>query len=115
QREMQTHTEEHPGRIIVKLNSLVDAQVIRALYRASQAGVRIDMIIRGICRLKPGIPGISDNITVKSIVGRFLEHTRVFVFENGGATEVWLSSADWMPRNLNRRVEVMWQVESQDL
>jgi polyphosphate kinase len=112
QREVQNHSADKPGRIIAKMNALVDAQVIRALYRASQAGVKIDLIIRGICCLKPGVQGVSENITVRSIVGRFLEHTRVFVFGNGGATEIFLASADWMPRNLNRRVESMWPIES---
>jgi len=112
QREIAKQGEGRGGRIIAKMNSLVDAQIIRALYRASQAGVKIELIIRGICCLKPGLPGVSDNITVKSIVGRFLEHTRVFVFHNGGETEIFLSSADWMPRNLNRRVEVMWAIDS---
>jgi polyphosphate kinase len=104
-----------PSGIRAKMNSLVDGAVIRALYEASRAGVPIDLVIRGVCCLAPGIPGLSETIRVVSIVGRFLEHTRAFVFENGGEQEVWLSSADWMPRNFFRRVEIAFPVLDPDL
>ncbi|HWQ61727.1 MAG TPA: RNA degradosome polyphosphate kinase, partial [Negativicutes bacterium] len=100
-----------PARIIAKINSLVDKEIIRKLYEASHAGVKIDLIVRGTCQLKPGIPGVSDTITVRSIVGRFLEHSRIFYFTNGGDARVWLSSADWMFRNLNERVELLFPVD----
>jgi len=99
------------GRIIAKMNSLADSNTIRALCRASAAGVKIDLIVRGICCLRPGLPGISENIRVTSIVDRFLEHARIFHFGNGGNSEVFLASSDWMPRNFVRRVEVMFPVE----
>ena len=93
------------GHIIIKCNSLTEPKLIKALYRASQAGVECDLIIRGMCCLKPGIPGVSDNIRVRSIIGRFLEHTRVFHFHNDGKPETWCSSADFMSRNMFHRVE----------
>jgi len=103
------------ARIIIKINSLVEPKAIRRLYRASQAGVKIDLIVRGICRLKPGVKGISDNIQVRSIVGRFLEHTRIYYFENAGEQKVFCSSADWMDRNFFKRVEVCFPVEDEAL
>lgn len=103
------------AHIIAKINSLCDADIIEALYEASIAGVKIDLIIRGICCLKVGIPGVSDNITIRSIVGNFLEHSRIFYFENAGKTEIYCGSADWMPRNLERRVEILFPIEDEKL
>ena len=112
--------EEHAKKgqkahIIAKMNSLCDRDIIAALYSASAAGVKIDLIIRGICCLKVGIPGVSENITVRSIVGNFLEHARIFYFYSGGNEEVFMGSADWMPRNLEKRVEIVFPVEDEQI
>src|SRR5258708_20534371 len=114
-READIARQTGKGRIIAKMNSLADSEVIRALYRASQAGVQIDLIVRGICCLRPGVPGVSERIRVISIVDRFLEHARIWFFEAGGKREIWLSSADWMPRNFIRRVEGAFPVEDPNL
>ncbi len=109
-REIDHARAGRPARIIAKMNSLIEPQIVRALYEASIAGVRVDLIVRGICSLRPAVPGISENITVRSIVGRFLEHTRVYRFENGGEPETLCASADWMERNFFRRIEVCFPV-----
>jgi len=111
EREITNAKAKKPARIIAKMNALVDREVIEALYRASQSGVKIDLIIRGICCLRPGIKGVSENISVRSIVGRFLEHARIICFENGGDPQVFVGSADWMPRNFFRRIETVFPIE----
>ena len=114
-RETQNAKEGKPARIIAKCNSLCDRKIILALYEASCAGVQIDLIVRGICCLVAGKSGVSENIRVRSIVGTFLEHARIFYFYNDGNEEVYMGSADWMPRNLDRRVEIVFPVEAPDL
>ncbi|MEJ7846724.1 MAG: polyphosphate kinase 1 [Pyrinomonadaceae bacterium] len=111
ERETENAESGIPARIIAKINRLADARMVQALYKASQAGVQIDLIVRGICTLRPGVPGLSENIRVRSIVGRLLEHSRVYYFENGGNGEVFMGSSDWMPRNLDRRVEVLAPIQ----
>src|SRR6266481_3744792 len=111
ERETDHAREGRPARIIAKMNALLDKNIIMALYRASQAGVDVDLIVRGMCALRPGVRGVSDRIRVRSIVGRFLEHSRIFQFANGGQEEVYLASADWMPRNLYERVEVIFPIK----
>jgi len=114
-REVEHCHNGNSGQIIAKMNSLVDPQIITALYEASQAGVQIDLIVRGICCLRPGVAGVSENIRVLSIIGRYLEHSRIFHFHNNGQEEVFIGSADWMPRNLDRRVEAVTPVEDPDI
>ena len=114
-RETEHAKKGAEAKIIAKMNSLCDRDIIAALYEASAAGVQIDLIVRGICCLKVGIPGVSENIRVRSIVGNFLEHGRIFFFENGGKHEIYMGSADWMPRNLERRVEILFPVEDEEL
>ena len=110
-RETEHAAAGKPGRIVAKMNALLEPSVIEAMYAASQAGVEIDLIIRGVCTLRPGVKGLSENIRVRSIVGRFLEHSRIFQFANGGKEEIYLGSADWMPRNLFERCEVVFPVK----
>jgi polyphosphate kinase len=110
-REAEHARAGRPARVILKMNALVEQQSIEALYRASRAGVKIDLIVRGLCSLRPGVPGVSENIAVRSIVGRFLEHSRAFYFENGGEPELYCASADWMERNFFRRVEVAFPIQ----
>ena len=114
-REIATHSTRKQGHIIAKMNSLEDTSIIKRLYRASQAGVRIDLIVRGFCCLRPGVPGLSENIHITSIIGRFLEHARIFYFRNGGKEEYYIGSADWMHRNLDYRVEAVTPVLRGDL
>jgi polyphosphate kinase len=115
EREIEHQTAGRPARIIVKVNRLADTSIIRKLYEASQAGVPIDLIVRGVCTLRPGVPGLSETITVRNIVGRFLEHSRIFYFQNGGAEEVFIGSTDWMHRNLSNRIEVVVPVQDPEL
>jgi polyphosphate kinase len=115
EREIEHSRNGNQGRIVAKMNSLVDGQMIETLYRASNAGVSIDLIVRGICCLRPGIPEISENIRVISVIGRFLEHSRIFYFQNNGAEEVYIGSADWMTRNLSRRVEAVTPIEDKNI
>ncbi len=111
QREIQHQKSGNPGHLIFKMNALVDKPMIKLLYKASQAGVKVNLLVRGICCLRPGVPGLSENIRVISIVGRFLEHSRIYYFRNGGKDEIYLGSADLMPRNINSRVEVLFPIE----
>jgi len=110
-REIEHQENGREGRLIFKMNSLVDPEMIGLLYNASQTGMKIDLIVRGICCLRPGVPGVSENIRVISIVGRFLEHSRIYYFRNSGKEEIYLGSADLMPRNINRRVEVLFPIQ----
>jgi polyphosphate kinase len=112
-REAEHAMQGKPARIVAKMNALLDKNIIQALYRASQAGVQIDLTVRGICALRPGVRGVSSNIRVRSIVGRFLEHSRIYYFGNGGEEEIYIGSADWMPRNLYERVEVLVPVRDE--
>jgi polyphosphate kinase len=115
EREVEQQAKGEQGHLIFKLNSLVDKRIIKALYQASMAGVKIDLIVRGMCCLRPGVEGISENIRVLSVVGRFLEHSRIYYFRNGGEEEIYLGSADLMPRNINNRVEVLFPVEEANI
>jgi len=112
EREIELARNGKKGHLIFKMNALEDPDMIKLLYRASQAGVRVDLLVRGLCCLRPGIPGVSENISVRSVIGRFLEHARIYYFRNGGREEVYVGSADLMPRNLNRRVEVVFPVKN---
>ena len=113
--EQKEALEGKEARIVAKMNSLCDRDIIAALYAAAAAGVKIDLIIRGICCLKVGIPGVSENITVRSIVGNYLEHSRIFYFYSDGREQIFMGSADWMPRNLDKRVEIVFPVEDADI
>ena len=114
-REIEHRRNGFPARIVAKMNALVDPQIIATLYEASQVGVQIDLIVRGICCLRPGIEGISENIRVVSAIGRFLEHSRIYYFHNQGEEEIFIGSADWMPRNLDRRVEAVVPIEDPEI
>ena len=115
EREIRHAKEGRKARIIAKMNSLVDPQIIAYLYKASCAGVKVDLIVRGICCLRAGVPGLSENITVRSITGRYLEHTRIYYFYNDGEESTFCASADWMNRNLNKRVEIMFPIEDEQI
>jgi polyphosphate kinase len=114
-REIDRAQRGGAGHLIFKMNALEDPEMIKLLYRASQAGIRVDLLVRGLCCLRPGVPGVSDNIRVSSVIGRFLEHARIYYFRNGGREQVYIGSADLMPRNLNRRVEIVFPVEDPKL
>jgi polyphosphate kinase len=114
-REEKVHRPDNPGHIIIKANSLTDIELVDALYHVARAGVKVDLLIRGNCCLRAGVPGLSENIRVTSVVGRFLEHSRIFYFHNEGQSEIFLASADCMRRNLDRRVETMFPVEDPQL
>lgn len=115
ERESENARNGKPASIIAKINRLADSEIVNKLYEASQAGVQIDLIVRGICTLRPGVPGLSENIRVRSIVGRLLEHSRIYYFENGGTSEIYIGSSDWMPRNLDRRVEVLAPIRNGEI
>jgi polyphosphate kinase len=115
EREIEHARNGSGGRLIVKVNALIEPQIIDALYRASAAGVKVDLIVRGICSLRPGVPGLSENIEVRSIVGRFLEHSRIYYFHNNGKEEFFCSSADWMDRNFFRRTETCFPIRQRPL
>ena len=115
ERETKRSGQKYPGKIMVKSNSLTDTDIINALYQASRAGVKVFLCIRGICTLVPGVPELSENIRVISVIDRYLEHSRMYYFANGGAEELYLSSADCMPRNLERRVELLFPVQDEKI